>query len=629
MKKYYIGLSVTYHDPALAIIDEQGNVLFAEATERFLQNKRALNCPPDSLLRLPELLAEYCPNPREFVIAINWRKHRTWYEQAVSKLGVLSAAGLLKTGIKKLRSPLENYQLHHMIACQRYSIAQAGLNLVRIIHERYPGSAIRCADFDHHLTHAATACYSSPFSDAACAVIDSFGERGALAFYRFNRRRLQLLHENRGTGSLGFLYMKITELCGFDWLKGEEWKVMGLAPYGKLNPELYELLDSIVRIDGFNCRHNAPQLFKKIAALQQFKRRKDEPITNAADVAYTGQTVFADKLGELLRHLHAVTGFEQLALGGGCALNSSFNGQITAATPFKQVHIPSAPADDGTALGTAWLALYRDRPDEAVEAQALSPYLGSELSKESVERLRRYQSGLHISHCPDDICNITARLLADGKLIGWVQGRAEFGPRALGNRSILADPRDAAMQDKINRTIKFRESFRPFAPSVLEEYAGDYFENCQPSPYMDKTLRIRPEMQGRIAAVCHIDGTGRLQTVNKEWNPRFHELLSRFYQITQIPLLLNTSFNIMGKPLVHSVEDTLAVFMTGGLDALVIGDYLIVKEADTDKSAWPSSSCTVRISSPPSSKCVANECRNVCGVTALVNPASRTACSCT
>lgn len=582
MKTYYIGLSVTYHDPALAIIDENGDVLFAEATERFLQHKRALNCPPDTLLRLPELLAGYCPNPREFVIAINWRKHRPWYEQAVSKLGVLSAAGLLKTGIKRLRSPLENYQLHHMIACQRYSIAQAGLNLVRVIHERYPDSTIRFADFDHHLTHAATACYSSPFENAACAVIDSFGERGALAFYRFDRRRLTRLHENRGTGSLGFLYMKITELCGFDWLHGEEWKVMGLAPYGQLNPALYELLSDIVRIDGFHCRHNPPQLFKKIAALDRFKRRKDEPVIDAADVAYTGQTVFAEKLAELLRHLHAVTGHTQLALAGGCALNSAFNGQIAAMTPFKQMHIPSAPADDGTALGAAWLSLLGDRPDAKIETKTLSPYLGSELPHESLERLLRYQSGLNIRHCPDDICARTAQLLADGKLVGWVQGRAEFGPRALGNRSILADPRNAAMQDKINRTIKFRESFRPFAPSILEEYAGDYFENCQPSPYMDKTLHIRPEMQGRIAAVCHVDGTGRLQTVNKNWNPRFYELLNRFYRITQVPVLLNTSFNVMGKPLVHALEDALAVFMTGGLDALVIGDYLIIKETDSD-----------------------------------------------
>jgi carbamoyltransferase len=179
-------------------------------------------------------------------------------------------------------------------------------------------------------------------------------------------------------------------------------------------------------------------------------------------------------------------------------------------------------------------------------------------------------------------------LLAQGQLIGWIQGRAEFGPRAiqgraefgpraLGNRSILADPRFATTKDKINQKVKFRESFRPFAPSVLHEYADEFFENYHQSPYMDKTLRIRDSLQESIAAVCHVDGTGRLQTVKQEWNQRFYQLITHFYQQTQIPVLLNTSFNVMGKPLVHSLDDALAVFLSTGLDALVVNDYLIRK----------------------------------------------------
>jgi carbamoyltransferase len=167
--------------------------------------------------------------------------------------------------------------------------------------------------------------------------------------------------------------------------------------------------------------------------------------------------------------------------------------------------------------------------------------------------------------------------LAEGKLVGWIQGRAEYGPRALGNRSILADPRDFKMQDLINEKVKFRETFRPFAPSVLPEYADDYFEYSQDSPYMDKTLVIKPAMRTKIAAVCHVDGTGRLQMVKKEWNPRYFELITCFYQLTGVPMLLNTSFNVMGKPLVHSLEDALIVFMTTGLDVLVVNDYLISK----------------------------------------------------
>lgn len=583
MNKYYLGLSVTYHDPALAIIDDQGQVLFAEATERRLQNKRALNNEPDQLFYMPELLEQFCPDANEFVIAINWRKKRPLYETVVSSLGFLSAPGLMKTGIKKLRSPLENYQLHHMMACQRNSIARAGINLVRIIREYYPECAISFADFDHHLTHAATACYSSPFDEAACAVIDSFGENGAMAFYRYRNRKLERLHETKGiaTASLGLYYMKITELCGFDWLKGEEWKVMGLASYGKLDQDLYDLLDSTVVIDGFDCRHHPEKLFEKMARLNGFVRAKDASPEAAADTAYTGQIFFTDLMTRLLSHLQTVTQSDYLALAGGCALNSSFNGQITSCTAFKKVHIPSAPADDGCALGAAWLAFRNDHPDWADKPDTvLSPYSGSSIANEAIEQLVRFNRTLNIQHLPETICEDTAKLLAQGQLVGWIQGRAEFGPRALGNRSILADPRYAATQDHINRKIKFRERFRPFAPSVLHEYGEDYFENYQESPYMGLTLRIRKNMQEKIAAVCHVDGTGRLQTVKKEWNPRFHQLISSFHQLTQIPMLLNTSFNVMGKPLVHSLEDALAVFLTTGLDALVINDYLITKLRD-------------------------------------------------
>ncbi|MGZ8096764.1 MAG: carbamoyltransferase family protein [Methylosarcina sp.] len=582
MKKYYIGLSVTYHDSALAIIDNQGEVLFAEATERYLQNKRALNCEPDQLFRIPELLAQFCPDAGELVIAINWLKKRPFYESAVAKLSVLSAPGLLKTGIRRLRSTLPNYQLHHMMACQRNSIVSAGLNLVRMIREKYPDCHISFADYDHHSTHAATACYSSPFDEAACAVIDSYGERGALAFYRYQDQRLECLYEAKGPGtaSLGLYYMKITELCGFDWLKGEEWKVMGLAPYGKLNEEFYDLLCSTISIQGFDCRHSSPQLFDKFDRLNLFKRSRQDPIEKAADIAHTGQHFFAETTSRLLRHLYEVTGCDNLALAGGCALNSSHNGNITRLTPFRRLHVPSAPADDGCALGAAWLSFHADHPERRRQPKLLTPYTGTRIDGEAVARLIKYNRSLHIEHLPDRISEQTASLLSQGKLVGCIHGRADCGPRALGNRSILADPRSATTQDLINEKIKFRETFRPFAPSILHEFGSQYFENYQESPYMDKTLKIREEMRDRIAAVCHVDGTGRLQTVKEEWNPRFYQLLNLFYRLTDIPILLNTSFNVMGKPLVHTLEDAIAVFLTTGLDVLVINDYLISKVRD-------------------------------------------------
>lgn len=574
-KTYYIGLSVTYHDPALAIIDERGKPVFAEAAERHLQSKRALNGDPDHLLRLPSLLERHCPDAMRFVVASNWHWQRPWYERAASALGLLEGRGLGRRGIKRLRSPLENYQIHHMMACNRLSIARGGLNLARLLREGYASCAVSFHSFAHHDTHAAAACYASPFEDAVCAVIDSYGENGAVAFYRFQEGRLQRVHEARGLGSLGLYYMHITALCGFDWMKGEEWKVMGLAPYGRLDEAVYARLKDLIRVRGLGLEHPRGRMFPALAALA----RQAEATASAADLAYTGQYYFAEIMTKILSNFHAVCPGDRLALGGGCALNSSYNGQITQRTPFREVYVPPAPADDGTALGAAWLAFRADNPGYGSPRRPLpmSPYLGSEFSKEALARLACYGGGLEAQHLPDTLCEEAARLLAQGKLVGWAQGRAEFGPRALGNRSILADPRDPAMKDRINQRVKFREQYRPFAPSILHEFGPDYFEDYCETPYMEKALRFRKDKAGQVPAVVHVDGTGRLQTVKPDWNPRFHRLLVAFHRQTGVPVLLNTSFNVMGKPIIHAVEDAAAVFLTSGLDALAIGDWLFTK----------------------------------------------------
>ncbi len=580
MKKYFIGLSVTYHDSALAIVDESGEVLFAEATERYLQNKRAINCEPDQLNQIGDLLEQYCSFPCEIVIASNWQKRRSAYENLTAGLGLLSAKGLLRADFKRLKSPLENYQLHHMLSAQRSSFAKVGINLVRRVKERYPACKISFHHFNHHLTHAAMACFSSPFPAAACAVIDAYGEKGSMAFYQYKQGKLKRIHETKSSGSLGFLYMKITELCGFDWLKGEEWKIMGLAPYGQLDNQLLERLRAILAVDGFDFAAPKPEFFAELESLNRFQQTSDDHSDQAADIAYTGQYFFAELMSQILQHLQTTTGATDLALTGGCALNSSFNGQITKHTDFKRIHIPSAPADDGTALGAAWLACQKYNGAIQARTDVSSPYSGSTMNRETMHRFLEYNHSLEVKHCPENICERAAEMLASGSIIGWVQGRAEFGPRALGNRSILADPRTATTKDKINNDIKFREYFRPFAPAVLHEYGPDYFENYQDSPYMDKTLKIKEVMRDQIAATCHIDGTGRLQTVTYEWNPRFYQLISYFHSITDIPVLLNTSFNVMGKPLIHTFEDALSVFLTTGLDALVVDDYVITKAHD-------------------------------------------------
>lgn len=576
-EKYYIGLSVTYHDSAIALLDGQGDVLFAEASERYLQYKRALNCEPDNLFRIADLIKAYCAEDADFVVAFNWRKKRPYYEKISPLLGYFSAPGLRRRGYQTLTTFLEKYKLFHMLACQVNSMEKGGINFVRKLNEEFSRCGVSFRDFDHHLTHAAMACYSGPFAEAACMVVDSYGERGSMAFYQYKEGKLHLCQESKGIESLGFYYMKLTELCGFDWLRGEEWKVMGLAPYGKLDQEVYDRLESMVSVEGLTLRQNLKNIRAGLKALEKKRRHPQQSVWDAADLAYTGQYFFAETMAQLLNNFHRLGFSDNLVLGGGCALNSSFNGEILQKTPFEHLHVPSAPADDGTALGAALLAFYQDHPEAVPRNNLLTPYLGSLLAQKSLENLFTFSRIPGIRHLPDSICQETAKLLAQGKLVGWLQGRAEFGPRALGNRSILADPRQPSMKEKINARVKFREAYRPFAPSILHEFGEEYFYHYQESPYMERALRFRETVLNQVPAVVHADQTGRLQTVKREWNRRFYDLIEAFYRLTGVPVLLNTSFNIMGKPIAHSVEDALGVFFTTGLDALVLGDYLILK----------------------------------------------------
>jgi len=576
-RTYYLGLCLTYHDPALAIVGPDGGVLFAEAAERRLQSKRALNAPPDDLFQLPALLQAHCADADEFVVACNWQESRPLHERLARWLGWLSPRGILANAGRRVHAWLEPYQLYHMQAAQHHALKSRLLNLARSLRRDFPGIPVRFRGYDHHLCHAAVACYGSPFDTAACAVIDSYGETGSMAFFAYRDGRLRPIAGLEGPQSLGFYYMKLTELCGFDWLGGEEWKVMGLASYGKTDAEVLGWLREMMRVEalGLSTRHDV--FFDRLQRLEARRRRPGEAPEAAADLAHTGQQFFTETVHCLLSHLHDREGSDNLAFAGGCALNSTCNGQILESTPFQALYVPPAPTDDGTALGAAWLAYREDHPEQVFEASHLSPYLGSEIPVADIERFARY-AGLPVRRLPGPaLADAAAGLLAEGKILGWVQGRAEFGPRALGNRSILADPRRAETAERINREVKFRERFRPYAPAILHEHGPDWFEAYQESPYMERTLRFRPEARERVPAVVHVDGTGRLQTVNPEWNPRFHDLLSRFHRLSGVPVLLNTSFNVMGKPIVHSMEDAFGVFLGSGLDALAVGDHLFTK----------------------------------------------------
>ena len=596
MATYYVGLAASFHDPALSIVSPDGEVLFAEAQERYLQDKRAFNAVPDHILRAPKLIREYCGPDAEVVVALSWSR------RVLKSLWLASLVDV--PGIGGLLTPVNDFFLarrDHLVwpwprfdALRRgmlSTLSLAGHNLGALRNQGFRLTGIR--RYEHHLTHAATACFTSPFDAAACAVVDGYGEWSSTNFYNYENGAITPLRKGPGAlgvqnaGSLGMFYSKVCALCGFDAVQGEEWKVMGLAPYGRHDEEFDALLRPLVTVEGLALRNpDARDTARRLAAVQalmaQAERDPDPAVyqRRRADLGRTGQEIFSDVAGGLLAALHTAQPHDNLAFGGGCALNSSYTGQILRNTPFAAVHVPMAPGDDGNALGAALLAWSADHPGRApVAARPLSPYLGSTASASALERLVRLGGFASLQHLPDGaVVTRTAELLAQGRIVGWFQGRAEFGPRALGNRSILADPRDASMKDRINDSVKFREEFRPFAPSILHAHGPEWFEDYQYSPYMERTLVFRPEVRARVPAVVHEDFTGRLQSVTTALNPRYHDLIAAFHALTGVPMLLNTSFNVMGKPIAHSVEDAVAVFATSGLDALVINDYLIEKQ---------------------------------------------------
>jgi carbamoyltransferase len=577
-EKFYFGLSNSLHDPAMAVVSSDGDVLYAEASERLLQHKRAMGLTADLRETVRRVIKEYCSPHAEFVVAKPLSRRVENLLRWLTLVGVTDHERLPQRDGKMTKFMIENHLLFALTWQAYTSIQISGGNIADILRTEFGNNKVSYVRFDHHLAHAANASFTSPFEDAACVIVDGYGEGGSISYFEYKGGRLQERHRVKGEASLGFLYGISTNLCGFSSEKGEEWKLMGLAPYGKLDPEILDTFRSLVKVDGLSIKYRSLQHINA-----WFERMKPKARVNgaspleAADLAYTAQFFYAEVMTQLLNTFYALGISDNLILGGGCGLNSSYNGQITELTPFKRLHVPCAPADDGNALGTALLAYYQEHPERRPTAAVQTPFLGASLSGRTLANLVRFGRMNNVRCLPETIHHETARLLAEGKLVGWVRGRAEFGPRALGNRSILADPRPLDMKDRINSLVKFREEFRPFAPSILDEHGEEYFENYQPSPYMERTLTFKESAGQKVPAIIHVNRTGRLQSVRREWNPAYYDLIKAFYDITGVPMLLNTSFNIMGKPIIHSVEDAIGLFYTTGLDALVLEDYLIEK----------------------------------------------------
>ncbi len=438
----------------------------------------------------------------------------------------------------------------------------------------------------HHLAHAGWA-FASPFEEAAIAIVDEYGESSSMSFGKIAGNAVTMLRSTPFPHSLGVFYATLTAFLGFS-PNGDEWKVMGAGAYG--DPTRFAAaIRSIVKVDGGSL-HLDQSYFefantrvggyfgKRLEKLFGIVPRKsDEELTQAHfDLAASCQQVFEESLLTLLTWLHGETKSDNLVLNGGCAMNSLANGKIVGNTPFKQVFIGPAAADNGAAIGGALYSVGTAGGSGVLRGN-VEAYLGPAYSDADVQRLLdRYKIRYrHIS----DISGVVAGMLIDGKIVGWHQGRMEFGERALGCRSILADPRKAGAKDRVNESIKYRESFRPFAPSVLAEDAGDWFDmpHGERVPFMEKVFPVRFGKREQVPAIVHGDGSGRLQTVECADNELFYRLISSFKRRTGVPMVLNTSFNLNGEPIVCSPEDALRTFVTSGLDALAIGSFIVEK----------------------------------------------------
>ncbi len=429
---------------------------------------------------------------------------------------------------------------------------------------------------DHHLAHAISAYSYGGFDKAAVVVMDGRGAWEASSIWHGHDGRLDPVLTIPWPNSLGLFYAQFTQYLGFV-PNSDEWKVMGLAPYGSPGVNLGEFIS----LNRETYRVNAPLLFERNNGTSAIAKRlgpertpESEIDDSFKNIAFAVQDACEAAMLALVKLATEKTGCRNVCLAGGVALNSKANGKIQASGICDHIFVQPAASDDGVALGAVF-APYLDSGGRLPMKPLRHVYLGPEYSDPDIEKaLRTYK--LRAAKL-DDIAATTAELLANGKIIGWFQGRMEFGPRALGHRSILADPRDPEMNAKVNNAVKFREWWRPFAPSMLKEVAGEYLEHACDSPFMILTNPVRPEKRDVIPSVTHVDGSARPQTVEKEISPLYWNLINEFGKRTGVPVLMNTSFNLRGEAIVNTPTDAVRTFFSSGMDALVIGSYLVEK----------------------------------------------------
>jgi carbamoyltransferase len=579
-----LGISCYFHDAAAALVRD-GRLVAAAEEERFTRKKHDHDFPAHAIA--------FCL--RQAGLSADDLDHVVFFEKPLVKFDriLTTALGTFPRSWRVFRDAMQTW-------------LRDKLWVRSTIQQRVGVPASKVLFSEHHLSHAASAFFCSPFEEAAVLTVDGVGEWTTASMGVGKATDVRLLREIRFPHSIGMLYSAFTAFLGFEVNEGE-YKVMGMAPYGR--PRYVDEVRKLVQqaddgsfrldLDYFSFHYSTERTysdrFERLFGRPRDPRRAfgtpdgrggeaplDAEDQRYADIAASIQLVTEELLLTMARALQRETGLTRLCMAGGVALNSVANGRILRETAFEELYVHPAAGDGGGAVGAALHAYHvlLGKPRQFVMDHA---YWGEEHAPADIAAFLK-GAGVRHELIEDDARRVdrVAASLAEGKVVGWFQGRFEWGPRALGNRSILADPRRAEMKDVVNTKIKFREPYRPFAPSVLVERAGDYFELADPAGtwparFMLLVVKVREGQREVLPATTHVDGTGRVQVVHRETNPTYHRLIERFGEATGVPVLLNTSFNLRGEPIVASPADAYASFRRSGLDLLALGPYLIAR----------------------------------------------------
>jgi carbamoyltransferase len=575
---YILGINAFHGDSSAALVRD-GELIAACEEERYNRVKHWAGFPAESVRRCLQLGGIEAGDLDHVAVSFDPRAQflrKLWF--------ALRHPGVLRNALGRLRRQRRTLSLDSQ--------------LVQALHCFSGGLRAQIHRVEHHQAHLASAFLLSGWEDAALLSVDGMGDFTSTVIAAGKGTEVREFGRVYHPHSLGLMYNAVTLFLGFS-AYGDEYKVMGLAPYGE--PEFRDVFNRIVapRGGGFELdlsyfTHGRSGIEMTwdggVPSVAPFHSGRMEAELGAArgpgeslnrrheNVAASLQDATERVLFHLLHRLHALHPCERVCLAGGVAMNSVANGKVTRATPFREVYVPVGAADNGTAIGAAFHVWNRTLGG-ARKFVLHHAFWGDEPSDEEMEAAVEAHSVKGERLDEDALVARTVAALLEGKVVGWFQGRMEFGARALGNRSLLADPRRTDMQEIINLKIKFREKFRPFAPSVLEERVGEWFEEAQSSPVMEKVLVVRPEKRVRIPAVVHVDGTGRLQTVSRETHPLYHKLISAFEACTGVPMLLNTSLN-ENEPIVQSPAQAIRCMLRTRMDALVLGGRWVTRAPD-------------------------------------------------